>query len=154
MVSLHSLGDRLNKSRLTRQVLTSSDAETSVEVVDDGKSESLEVERHPVGRDEAHDGDNDDEEGVEPVDMLIPVAPGHGRISNVNFLVPGASTAERLVVGGAIGEGLSLLGLGSGNRRHGWGEVVGEEPKYMASLFGVLQLPGVVEGNQVGFGVD
>lgn len=99
--------------------LTSSDAETRVEVVDDGKDGGIEVQRHPVGGDEANDGDNDDEKGVEPVDVLVPVAPGHGGIGNVHLFVPGASTAERLIVGGAIGKGLSLRLLGHGGRRRG-----------------------------------
>lgn len=60
--------------------LTSCDSQTGVEVVDDGEDGRGQLERHPVGGDEAQQGDEDDEGGVEPVDVLVPVAPGNGRL--------------------------------------------------------------------------
>lgn len=61
-------------------MVASSDAETGVEVVDDSEDGRVEAKRNPVGGDEASQGDEDDEDGVEPVDVLVPVGPGHGQL--------------------------------------------------------------------------
>ena len=96
-----------------RQKLTSSDSKTGVEVVDDGEDEGLEVERHPVGGDEAEKRHEHDEGGVEPVDMLVPVGPGHGGVGDVNLLgVDLLAGAQRLVLRGAIRESRGLVGRG------------------------------------------
>ena len=47
------------------------DSETGKVVVNDREDESLGLERHPVGRDETGERNEDDEGGVEPVDMLV-----------------------------------------------------------------------------------
>ena len=67
-------------------MVASCDTEAGVEVVDDGEDGGLEVERYPVAGHEAQDGDNDDEGGVQPVDLLVPVAPGRWLVGNVNLL--------------------------------------------------------------------
>ena len=61
-------------------MVAGSDTEASVEVVDDGEDGRVEAKRNPVGGDEASQGDEDDEDGVEPVDVLVPVGPGHGQL--------------------------------------------------------------------------
>jgi hypothetical protein len=92
--------------------LTSSDAEAGVEVVYHGPDGSVKAEGDPVGVDDADEGKENDEGGVEPVDVPVPVLPGQRSIGDVDFgsgvLV--ASTTERNVVLGAVREGLSLLG--------------------------------------------
>jgi hypothetical protein len=93
-------------------MVTGSDTETSVEVVKACPEGSVELERNPVGGDEADDRDDDDEGGVEPVDMLGPVLPCHGHIRDVRLLNVklGRVRSQRHIVSGAVGEGLSLLG--------------------------------------------
>lgn len=99
---------------------TGSDSETSVEVVDDGEDGGIELDRDPVGGDEANHGNDDDEGGVEPVDVLVPVGPGHGRVGNVHLVEVVSASAQRLVVGSAIRKGSGSLGRGrGGRRRHG-----------------------------------
>lgn len=75
------------------------------------------MQRHPVGGDKAGQRDEDDEDGVEPVDVLVPVAPGHGQVGNVHLLgiVLGAGP-QRHIVGCAIWEScrLDLCGRGCG----------------------------------------
>lgn len=106
-------------SRATQVVsfqLTSSDSETAVEVVDESEDGSVELERHPVRGDEAGHGNEDDEGGVEPVDMLVPVGPRHGQLGNVRLLGPGlllnTGSPQRLVIRRAIGEGIDARRLG------------------------------------------
>lgn len=64
------------------------------------------MQRDPVGRDEAGQRDEDDEDGVEPVDVLVPVAPGHGLVGDMDLLgvVLGAGS-QRHIVGCAVWEG-------------------------------------------------
>lgn len=69
-----------------RQGLTSGDTEASVEVVDHGEDGGVELHGDPVRRDEAHERHDDDEVGVDPVDVLVPVAPCHGGLGNVRLL--------------------------------------------------------------------
>lgn len=91
-------------------MLTSCDAETGVEVVENGESERLHSEWYPVRANEAEHGHANDKECVEPVDMLVPVAPCDGELGDVWLprveLLVGVSKGN--VVGGTIGEGLSL----------------------------------------------
>lgn len=90
-----------------QSVVTSGDAKTGVEVVDDAEDGGVELEGNPVRGDETHHGDNDDEGGVEPVHMLVPVAPCYGGLRDVSgvdiFLRPSAPEGD--IVGGAIREG-------------------------------------------------
>lgn len=79
------------------------------------------MEANPVHGDKANQRDEDNERGVQPVDMLVPVTPSDGLVSDVHLLEVGwSSGAKRLVVGCAIGESLSLgrLGWHGGRGRH------------------------------------
>ena len=64
-------------------VVATGDAEAGEEVVDDGKEGGLPLDGGEAGTDEAHDGNEDDEGDIEPVDMLVPIPPGHGRVGDV-----------------------------------------------------------------------
>lgn len=99
-------------------MVTSSDAETSVNVVEDSPESSLELERNPVGGDESGQGNEDNQRGVEPVDVLRPVAPGHGSIGNMDLvgILLGTASAERNIVLGAIREWLGILARSSSCR--------------------------------------
>lgn len=59
------------------------DAETGEEVIGDSEDGRLVLELDPVGRNQADQGDEDDEGGVEPVDMLVPVGPCDGLFCDV-----------------------------------------------------------------------
>lgn len=102
--------------RLTGPKLTSCDTETGVEVVDDSKQGRLPLQLHPVCGDEADHGHNDDEGGVEPVDVLVPVAPGDGLVGDVRLGQVGtlSRATHGFVVGCAIGTALGLGGRGYG----------------------------------------
>ena len=60
-------------------------AEASEEVVDDGEKGGLPLDGGEAGTNEAHDGNEDDEGDIEPVDMLVPIPPGHGGVCDVRF---------------------------------------------------------------------
>jgi hypothetical protein len=104
-------------------MVTGSDTETSVEVVKACPEGSVELERNPVGGDEADDGNDDDECGVEPIDMLVPVGPGYREVGNVRLValqgvdLGGRLASKRNIVFGAIREGGGSLGV-HGGRRH------------------------------------
>lgn len=71
------------------------------------------MQRHPVSGNEANDGDDDDKSGAKPVDVLVPVLPGHGQLRDVRLLgVEATRLAEGLVVGRSIGKGRSHLRSG------------------------------------------
>jgi hypothetical protein len=99
-------------------VVTSSDAETSVNIVEDSPKGSLELKRNPIGGDEAGQGNEDNQRGIEPVDVLRPVAPGHGSIGNMDLIgiLLGTASAERNIVLGAIREWLGILARSSSCR--------------------------------------
>ena len=122
------------------RALTSCDAKTSVEVVDNRENGGIEVERNPVGGNEAQSWDNEDEGGVQPVDMLDPVAPSDGSIGNVNLLgiVGAAGPTKRFVFGSAIREGLCLYRLGGRGGRHV------EEGVVRMSLFTLCVINGML----------
>lgn len=104
------------EERVACAKLTCCDAETSVEVVDDGKDGRVHAKGNPVARSETNQRNDDDEDCVKPVDVLVPVGPSHGQFGNVNLGgIKFALAAKRHVVGGAIREGLGLL---DGRRRH------------------------------------
>lgn len=98
--------------------LTSSDTETSVEVVENGPDSGIVLEGNEVGRDETAKRNDDDEGGVEPVDVEVDVLPSHRSVGDVHLLgiILGAGS-ERLVVGGAVREVRGRLGR-RGRRRH------------------------------------
>lgn len=80
-------------------MLTCGDTETSEEVVDDGPNGSLQLERHPERLDASVGRNANDEEHVQPVDVLVPVLTGHGGIGNVNLLRIRRPRASRLSLG-------------------------------------------------------
>lgn len=86
-----------------------------MEVIENSEERRLHGQGDPVSGDHAHGGDDQDESGVEPVDMLVPVRPGHGLLSNVWLAGVVLLAARRLVIGRAIGEVLDL-GRASGRR--------------------------------------
>lgn len=95
--------------------LTSSDSKAGVEVEDDGPDGGIEADRDPVGGDKAENGNDDDESGVEPVNVEVDVGPSHWSVGNVNRLgiILGVAS-KRLAVGGPVREGRGLL---TGQRR-------------------------------------
>ena len=101
-----------------QQGLTSSDSKAGVEVEDDGPDGGIGAERDPVGGDTADDRNNDNESGVEPVNVEVDVGPSHWSVGNVNLLgITLGVASERLVVDGSVREGRSLL-AGQKRRRH------------------------------------
>lgn len=75
-----------------------------------------EVWHHLQGHSQSNQGNEDDESGTEPVDVLIPVLHGHGLLGDVRFFKIVLGAPERLVLGGSIRECRSLQG---GCRRRG-----------------------------------
>lgn len=67
-------------------VVAGGDTEASGKVEGDGPDGSLEVERCPVGGDETAHGNANDEDDIEPVDVLVPVLLCHGSLSDVRLL--------------------------------------------------------------------
>ncbi len=59
------------------------DTEAGKEVVQDGKDSRLVLQVDPVRRDQADQGDEDDEGGVEPVDVQEPVGGRDGLLGDV-----------------------------------------------------------------------
>lgn len=114
-----SVSRSFNKGFFCGKQLTSRDTETSVEVVYDGEDGGIQLKRHPVRGDEAEGRDHDNECCVEPVDVLVEVAPGHGRLGDVHLGgIRSLAYTKRLVIRGAIREGRGLGGRGH-RRRHG-----------------------------------
>lgn len=98
-------------------LLTSCDTETSVEVIGDSKERGIEAKRNPVGGDEANGGNDNDHDRVEPVHVLVEVAPRHGRVGDVDLCGIIVLFPQRLVFGRAIWKGRSLSSRGD-RRRH------------------------------------
>jgi hypothetical protein len=99
-------------------VVTSSDTETSVDIVEDSPESGLQLERNPVGGDEANQGNKNNKCCVEPVDVLRPVAPGHRSVGNVRLvdILLGATGSERDIVLGAIRKWRGILARSSSCR--------------------------------------
>lgn len=82
-----SLGKSLASDiEMTYAALTSSDAKTSHEVVDNGEYGGSPMERNPKGLDTAVQRNADNEGDVEPIDMLVPIRLGDGGIGNMGLL--------------------------------------------------------------------
>lgn len=79
--------------------LTCGNTETSEEVVDDGPDGSLQLQWHPQGLNTTIDGNADDEEDVQPVDVLVPVGTGHLGVSDVHLLGVRRTRAGSLCLG-------------------------------------------------------
>jgi len=100
-----------------KAVVSSSDAEASVEVIDDSEHGRLPRQRDPVGADESNQGNDQNEGCVEPVDVLVPVGQSDRLGCDVRLLaVVGLGGTHRNIVGSAIGEVIGLRGLGAGGR--------------------------------------
>lgn len=59
------------------------DTEASEKVVEHSEDGRLHLKRYPVRGDEAREGNEDDECGVEPVDVLVPVLGGDGLVGDI-----------------------------------------------------------------------
>lgn len=94
--------------------LTGCDANAGHEVVDDGEEGGPQLQRGGVGGDAAVERHADDEDDIEPVDVLVPVLAGHGQVRDVRFLGVGFGRRGGGGGGGGRGEG--------GSRRHDGGE--------------------------------
>lgn len=62
------------------------DTEAREKVVDDSPESSLPLERCEGRGDTSSEWDTTDERYVEPVDVFVPIAPGHGSIRNVRLI--------------------------------------------------------------------
>lgn len=62
---------------------TSCDAQSGCKVVQYGKDECLQLQRHPPRLDHAVHRYANDENDIHPVDMLVPVGPGYGSLGDV-----------------------------------------------------------------------
>ena len=68
---------------------TSGNTQAGIEVVENGEERSVGVQGHEIGPDEAIEGNDDDKEGVQPVDVLEPVGPSEGLVADVRRLLLG-----------------------------------------------------------------
>ena len=69
-----------------RMLRTCSDAECSGKVVYHGPNRGLELESHPECLDAAVQRNADDQRHIKPVNMLMPVRPGHRSVCDVCLL--------------------------------------------------------------------
>lgn len=67
-------------------VVSRGDAEPGVEVEKDSEYGCLQIQGGEVGADAAHERDEDDEVGAQPIDVLVPVAPCYGILGDVRLL--------------------------------------------------------------------
>ena len=67
-------------------MVTSCDAEASEEVVYNCPQSSLPLERCESSSDAANQGDAANEGDIEPVDVLVPILPGHGGVGDVRLV--------------------------------------------------------------------
>jgi len=67
-------------------VVSSSDSETSVEVVEDSPCCSLPHERRPDCSDETHHWYTEDEKDIQPVDVFVPIVSRQRGVCNVWLL--------------------------------------------------------------------
>lgn len=66
-------------------VIACCDAETGPKVVDEGPEEGWAVKGGGEGEEEAEEGEEDDGGCVDPVYVMVPVAPGHGLVADMWF---------------------------------------------------------------------
>ncbi len=66
--------------------LTSCDTQTGHEVISNGPDSCFPLQRCPDCLDEAIDGDADDEDDIQPVNVLVPVLSRDGALGDVRFL--------------------------------------------------------------------
>ena len=64
---------------------TSCDSKASHKIIDNGKDGCLPSKWSPDGLDQSVNGDANDESYIQPVNMLIPVGTGDGRLGDVGF---------------------------------------------------------------------
>lgn len=76
------------------RVHTSRDAQSSEEIVENSPDSGTEPQRHPEGLDATVQGNSQDEKGVEPIDMFVPVTTGEG-VSAMCTLPAMVSVGER-----------------------------------------------------------
>lgn len=95
-------------------VVSGGDAEPGVEVEENSEHGRLQIQGGEVGADAAHERDEDDEVGAQPIDVLVPVAPCYGIFGDVRLLQVILAGPQRLVVLGAV-----VNGIGGGNAHLG-----------------------------------
>ena len=67
-------------------MVTGCDTETGHEVVDEGPDGGLPLERSPVCLNDTIEWNTDNESDIEPVDVFVPVEPGHRLVGDVRLL--------------------------------------------------------------------
>lgn len=87
----------LNHLSCALRVHTSCDAQSSEEIVENSPDSSVEPQRHPEGLDATVQGNSQDEKGVEPIDMFVPVTASEGGVCDVNFARHGVCRREIMV---------------------------------------------------------
>lgn len=93
---------------------TCCDAKAGVEVVNGRKSCGIWMKGDPIRRREPNGRDEDDKGGVEPVNLLVPVAPRKRHVLDMRLVDVSSPTTEWLVVGCAIRTHLFLASHGHG----------------------------------------
>lgn len=78
---------------------TCSNTQASEEVVHNRPDGSLELEGHPEGLNAPIDRDAENEEDVQPVDVLVPVVASHGGIGDMDLLSVRRPRARGLSLG-------------------------------------------------------
>lgn len=98
------------------------DTEPGVEVIENSERGRLQGQRGEVGADAAHERNDDDEVGAQPIDVLVPVAPCYGIFGDVRLLQIILAGSQRLVVLGAVERGIgnSNAHLGCAWGCHDW----------------------------------
>lgn len=79
------------------RVNTSRDAQSSEEIVENSPGSGIVPQRHPDGLDATVQGNSQDEKGVEPIDMFVPIAASEGGICDVNFARHGVDGRGNMV---------------------------------------------------------
>lgn len=68
-------------------MIASGDTETCVDIVQESQNSSLPIEVSERSKEKANDGNNDDNSGVDPVDVLVPVLKSEWLFRNVFVVV-------------------------------------------------------------------
>jgi len=92
-------------------MVSGGDAQTSPVVVDDGPDEGGRAERRPERSDAANQGNSQNENDIEPIDVLVPVLAGHRCLGDVHLFGVVLDIADG-VVGGSISGGHGSRQLG------------------------------------------
>lgn len=75
----------LNHLSCALRLHTSRDAQPSEDIVENSPDRGVEPQRHPEGLDATVQGNSQDEKGIEPIDMFVPVTASEGGVCDVYF---------------------------------------------------------------------